>query len=466
MYFEELLELENDENIWNFSLNDKVLLWPQIRYSIFWEMQKKRYNLSNPHIKETLNIKDIIRYIISIILKNPFRIKKNQILILNFSINYILLYNKYYKDRIYDEYIFGEKGFQKLERVTKLKIREPKLIKAIYIDLIYAIIKVIKTFIIINHVQKTKIYNFVKYLSSKEIIRKNDKRYYILMIENIYRANILKNIIFKLYLSFVKPRCIIIQCAHYGGDAILINIAKKKRIPTIEMQHGYIGEGHLAYNYNEKFMHKAENILPDYIFTYGEYWNSKIRSPSKKIAIGNAFLEKVMNENIEEKKESEMQRRLILISSGTMPEKILEISEKIYQLFNGQYELVFRPHPSEMPDIDRRYNELKEYFSIDTGNIYNTIKNAEILISLEMSTLLFESVGIVKTIVLINNKATNEYIYDKKLPFYIIESIKEISLIKELNNINIEREELWKSNARENFIVSIDKILREYQKSK
>jgi len=68
MYFEELLELENDENIWNFSLNDKVLLWPQIRYSIFWEMQKKRYNLSNPHIKETLNIKDIIRYIISCLL--------------------------------------------------------------------------------------------------------------------------------------------------------------------------------------------------------------------------------------------------------------------------------------------------------------------------------------------------------------------------------------------------------------
>lgn len=91
-------------------------------------------------------------------------------------------------------------------------------------------------------------------------------------------------------LEKLQPRIIFLNTASYGGlDALLVKIAKEIGIKAGEFQHGVITKSHPAYNYGEAVFKSEEyrKYLPNYLLTYGDYWNENMNTPVKKITIGN-----------------------------------------------------------------------------------------------------------------------------------------------------------------------------------
>ena len=96
-------------------------------------------------------------------------------------------------------------------------------------------------------------------------------------------------------LDKVKPK-IIIEVVSYSFNNLLINeVAKKYKIPTIELQHGTIGRYHIAYNFKKQIYLPT---FPDYIFLFGEYWKNNTRFPisnGKLKVTGFPYFEHKMN---------------------------------------------------------------------------------------------------------------------------------------------------------------------------
>jgi hypothetical protein len=454
VFFEDLLTLEDDEILWNYRTSDGIPLWLEIRWAIFWNLQRHKYRLSNPHQREILTLLDYMKFIINAFIKNPFRSGKDKVLIFSLSANYVREDNKFI-DRLYDPYILGNDKFQIITSNSKIKILDPILNKcSISSDLFRIFIFLFSRIIGVRKKDKKTIEAFVKYLIEKRIVKVGDRDNVIKYVTKNKKKNRVKRIIYKEYYKKKQPKAIIIQCAHYGDYCVEIMIAKRYRIPVIEMQHGFIGKGHLAYNYNYKSYDIIRDYLPDYIFTFGNYWNNNIRSPAKKIAIGYCYLEKYSQNN-----NHNQSKIILLVSGGTMPLSYIKIAKELKDILGGIYKLEFRPHPSEIPKAADRYHEIADMgYRIDKENLYQTLNKASIVVSLELSTVLFEALMFTNNVYLIKNQAVEQILLDELYPFKIVESVYEIYEKEGTIQNNKTYDQLWRKNAKQNFISAIAKI--------
>lgn len=70
----------------------------------------------------------------------------------------------------------------------------------------------------------------------------------------------------------------------------MVSAARDLNIPTVEIQHGYVGRGHLAYWYPHLEQSLKLGTITDYFFTFSDYWSNNISYPTRKrISIGNDF---------------------------------------------------------------------------------------------------------------------------------------------------------------------------------
>ena len=253
------------------------------------------------------------------------------------------------------------------------------------------------------------------------------------------------------FLKIKKPKLIIVEDAHYFGHITFLLKAKKLGIKTAEYQHGYIGFAHPAYNYHENIFENIKEYLPEYFLTHGNYWNEVSRTPSEKIPIGLVELvNKVKSTSIVEKKT----KKILFISGGTVFQELNKLIESsLISLKELGFDILLRPHPSEAPAISDRYSNLIEKgVKIDIGNLYETFNTIEIIIGMEVSTVLFEAICFTKKIYLINTEYTK--FYEPKNPFIefdnaenLIKSIKENRLI--LNDLNYFWEMDWKDKYKD-----------------
>ncbi len=453
MYFEKLLSLENDDRLWSFSLDDKIPLWLNIRLAVFWDLQKEEFSLSDPHLKKDKKALEIVKYILISLLKNPCRIKKNKIVIFGVGINNVRE-NGQYINKLYDLYIENDKRFQLIESSAKNKYLRPrKYNNVFYSDIFLILAKIFSYFTILKTKDYKKIILMVDYMVNLKLIKYNEKKLWEKRIINICKKNIVLNILYKRFLKKKNIKALIIEDAHYGVNSVLIKLAKENGIPVIEMQHGYIGQGHLAYNYNREQHELLKKYLPDAFLTFGRYWASRIRTPAKILNIGNAYLErKALKKSIEKD-------ILLIISSGTMPELYVQLAKLLSSIFKNKYKLLFRPHPSERPKMKERYSMIKEYgFELDVSNLYETLPKVKLIVSYELSTVLYEALLFTEKVFLINNERVSQYIYEK-LPFKIISNMQDIAIIdeKEMDEDFIKND-IWEPDAVLNFKKYFDKI--------
>jgi len=104
--------------------------------------------------------------------------------------------------------------------------------------------------------------------------------------------------LFRYLFMAYKPRIVFVS-QYYGIHQAVIYAAKKQGIKTIELQHGIISKGHLAYNV---FMELDKSFFPDYLFAFGDYVknvfdeDNHFMNKENVVAIGSMYIDYINNE--------------------------------------------------------------------------------------------------------------------------------------------------------------------------
>lgn len=454
MKFDDILEaLESDSGILDFRFaKSQIPMYLVVRFNLIQSLINKEFNLSHSHVKANKkSIKGILKYIYHTVKSNLFFVPKKDIYIFSSGIVNKFENNKY-TNRLYDEFyqLFKNKT-QIIESSVKLSYLLPKKEKIYFRDLIDIMI------ILFSKISKPRkddideIDRFIECLKDKNLFDVNDTIFddiRSILVKIIKRMSI-SFWMYRQFLKIKKPKLVIVEDAHYFGHFSLLEEAKKLGIKTVEYQHGYVGLAHPAYNYHKSIFENIKEYLPEYFLTHGEYWKNAVRTPSNKVSIGLAELSKKVSKSAIG---NEKEKKILFISGGTVFEELNElIAKKLNSLAKLGYEVLLRPHPSEVLAVDNRYAALiKQGVQIDTDNLYVTLPTVEIVAGMEVSTVLYEAICFTNKVYLMNTKYTRFYEPDSCfIPFVDADNL--ILSIKDGKTVTHDANDFWSKNWKENY---------------
>jgi len=432
----ELYDFDKDVIKNNFIITEKnLMIWPLVRWDILSYIQRKQHNTEIPHAQHTrLSLKNF-NYVYNTLKYAPHRLKKiynicyfcsarGRINNKNFNIDadyYSSLFsNTLVIDNSYRGYYYIP------DNTNNFATGEYGILKAFLFGHIKRIFSKKTHLTIERFIEFLKMKGNFEYEFTKLIRNRLYNYYFGYDYYQFYLTNIFKKL---------NPQVIFVRNGTYGGYySMLLNIAKENDIITGEFQHGIIYNDHMAYNYGDA-IHKNKlykKYLPDYILTFGEYWNDKINMPSKKITIGNPhYYESIKKyEGIKEQKNT-----ILIISQGDITNRFVNIAKFLSKKL-PDYRIVFKLHPGEVP-FERRYKELYKYANIELvkfGDIYEYIARTEKIVACN-STAIFEALGFNKKLFILDDEITKSEI-PKEIGIRFKENLELISNTKDLNLIN------------------------------
>jgi len=449
----EFFELD-DEIIKNtFIIKEKdLMIWPLIRYDVLSYLKRKKNNVAIPHARHNkLSLKNF-GYIYNSLRYAPHRLNKRYNIFYycsargrlnnkNFNISADYYSSLLPKTLVIDA---SYRGYYYIPDITNdFATGEYGTLKAF---LFYQIKRLL--FKKNNH----SIERFIEFLKTKsnieeDFIKKVRKKLYFYYFGYDYYRSYLKNVLKKL-----KPKIIFVSEASYGGfKSTLIKTAKENGIITGEFQHGIIYEGHMAYNYGDAVFKSEQykKVLPDYILTFGDYWNDKIKIPSKIITIGNPHFYKSIKKykDIKEQKDS-----ILIISQGGITDKFVKIAKYLSEELQN-YRILFKLHPGEVP-FESRYKELYKYANIEiakSGDIYEFFAQFENIV-VGNSTTIYEALGFNKKLFILEDNMTKNFIpEDIGLRFKENEELKDLIVNTEKLKMTYNLEYYFNPNWEENY---------------
>lgn len=134
------------------------------------------------------------------------------------------------------------------------------------------------------------------------------------------------------------------------GKETFIEACKRNNVPVVELQHGVIYEEHYGYSYPKG---ETKETFPDYLFTFGEFWNEGINYPipdSHVIPVGYPYLE----QRLDRYRDIESGDQLLFISQGTIGHELSQFALAVEEDSRIDLDVVYKLHPGE---YDRWKNE-------------------------------------------------------------------------------------------------------------
>jgi hypothetical protein len=150
---------------------------------------------------------------------------------------------------------------------------------------------------------------------------------------------------FARLLDRVKPRRIYMQTAAYGTRAADIALARRQGIEVAELQHGWMGSSHAAYNFGALMREpEFERCLPDTILGYGDFWGRDISFPGRFIAIGKPTLDP---STLDVPDWASRPRRVLFVSSNYEHPLVDRAVVALADALPHDWTVAIRPHPVE-----------------------------------------------------------------------------------------------------------------------
>lgn len=301
-------------------------------------------------------------------------------------------------------------------------------------------------------------------------------------IEYLYSITLPKNFIIKLvqsrhilYKSYSKfytqilnrisPKCIV-EIVYYNPINMIVNeIAYNKGIATIELQHGTMGQSHIAYNFkNSNHIYKQ---FPSEIFLFSEYWKntSHIPLPSNKIKItGFPYFEE-QQKKIKVNKTKE-KINILFISQTTIGLELSKFAAQLSEIIDlSKYSITYKFHPAEYLNWPDRmpwlYSKRNVINIIENTNItlYNLFSDSDIQIGV-YSTGIYEGLGFnLETFIVTlpgweGMKPLIDGCYAQKVnnPNELLKALGE-----KIDSEKYQDNHFWKKDAKENIIKEIKK---------
>ena len=272
-------------------------------------------------------------------------------------------------------------------------------------------------------------------------------------------------VLFKYY----NPR-ILIYCDD-GGVKGLINAAHKLGILAVDYQHAYVAFLNIHYNYPASTpWNIVKNNVSDYVFTFGDYWNSEYKLPVKPISVGFPFFDmqmasycnKQVNVSANEKSRSIIVIS-VLISRDALMKIAMELSELLpdhtiyYKLRYEEYDDWHNYYPSDFLKrkniviVDSNHEPLYSYFNRCTYQLGTE------------STAMYEGMacGLTTFILKVGRYEGMKKVYSSDCAFLVSsasEVADKIRLGIKPNNVLV-RENIFKPNSVQNIKSTINEIL-------
>lgn len=336
-----LINLEKEIDLSVFT-EDNIWLYPVIRQNlnvfVFQGIQSDSEKLS-----KTVLVKKILQSIKWHFKSQHF--KKNDILIIDAANSKRLNFEGKYKS-IYTEFISKlSDSFFTIERPSDLHDNHNSKISdknVFYPDL--HIFKIILKSKITN--KKYKFLNSESFKLIKQTlnIEKNIERVITIKLNRFIEfVKFYEKILIK-----TKPKVIFIVCGYSYSNMALCYAAKKKSIPTIELQHGLINKSHTGYIYKNVI---SRQLFPDYFFSFGEMYTALIQKESQifeenKIkSVGFPYIEDLKRDKIKGKKS--IDRKIYITSQWTISSELKSFIESLSKLLPSGYKIIYKTHPRE-----------------------------------------------------------------------------------------------------------------------
>lgn len=270
------------------------------------------------------------------------------------------------------------------------------------------------------------------------------------ILEFEFRSSVLFDAYTRIF-ERTQPKLVLIEDGHYGGrNAALIAAAKHLSIPTAEIQHGFIGPQHQAYNAPDIVAYdQLHTYYPDYFLTHGKYWETFVSSPAEMITIGNASLP---SQPQSKSKLNRPRMKILVVSDGIVSTLTSTIATEVKNHFGNLVEVFVRPHPGEKPAIDQRYGHLAKLgIHLDGDSLERSLHEASIVLGCA-STVLFEALTYNCNVAVWDSPLSNFVNIPKDLfrriskPAEIADWVRSPIVEASVNPVQFIWEPNWKSN--------------------
>lgn len=261
----------------------------------------------------------------------------------------------------------------------------------------------------------------------------------------------------------VSPRAVMLYPNYDDHMYAAIAAARTLGIKTVEVQHGET-IGHCAYWYEDR---SAEGkTLPDYFFSYGQWWIDQIRLPESVtvLPIGNPYFEAQCK-----KYPAKPNGRAITFFSNTISGKDLEalIASSYDAMTRQGYHVVFKLHPREVSNWKKEYRFLLEHPEIkvvESGSIYELFSESAIIVGIR-STVFYEALAYDNVAIILDKKGGMNQLIDSGIAssFCTEEDFREFFDGNSLEKKNKEFDKtlLWAPHGTERTVEMMRQIVGE-----
>lgn len=455
-----LADLEADGKILDYRFRRSgAPIYFAIRFHLLQHIINKNFGLSDPHIAEKkCSFFSKLKYYCKAVAFNTFFSTPKKVVI--FSSGVVNQYDgEFYCNRLYGHFVRAfDDQIQLLEDSDKGEFHTPKNEKVYYSDFIKLSISFLSKFLRIKEEDRTQIDLFCDFLRAKPSWIGDEKD-----LEDIRRILWVRSReekcsywLYRLFFVMKKTKIVMIENAHYlgVGEASMVCAAKDVGVITAEYQHGYVGLAHPAYNFHEGIFEVARDYLPDYLLVHGQYWGGVVRTPAEIVNIGKPSL------GGGDDAVPRVPPQVLFISGGTVCEELNEFLRSCYSdIVNMGYSVKLRVHPCERLGLMDRYGDLITLgVKVDEQPLSEDLQDAEIIVSMEMSTVLFEAINFSKKLYLMKTPYTD--FYEKNSPFISFEDKK--SFLHKLSlgaEVCVSANDIWGDDWHENVANFMDQAI-------
>jgi len=260
---------------------------------------------------------------------------------------------------------------------------------------------------------------------------------------------------FSRMLDRVQPAVVVMEEASYGTYAAHIQVLRDRGIVVAEPQHGWIGPTHAAYNFGAAMYEgPLRATLPDHLLTFGDYWGTGLRFPGTITTIGKPHLDMAVSKY---SLPMAHRRQVLVASSTTDPEAMTDVVLSLRARLTREFDIVFRPHPSERLTLTERYPRLIGVDGVifdHRGEVYEALGAARALVGVA-STVLFEATAFGCQVFALDSPMAEYYVGDRFGP--LVDPARLDGMVEEITGSTPARDTtgldaaMWAPSAGENF---------------
>lgn len=251
-------------------------------------------------------------------------------------------------------------------------------------------------------------------------------------------------------LDRVKPRRIYLQMAAYGDRSNLIRLAHDRGIGVAELQHGWIGGAHAAYNFGRVFdQTELTRSLPDTLLAFGDYWGRELRFPGHIVPTGKPSLEHAARDA---RALSKREPRVLVVSSEYETQRLVDTVCLLKRHLPNHWQVVLRPHPAERAEAVELFAE-----ALAQGALLDPIVdlNASLLASRAVvgmtSTVLFEALPFGVTVGVVETDLGRYYASANVFPNRLTDEASIVSFVETIEHPpaprQVDIDDIWRPNA-------------------